>query len=212
MKRILVSQKEFGKFIDVTPKWIQELERRAVFKKTAGRYDLQESVRAYVTFLRGSRDKTLAEAQRLNLQMKTKKLQLEAKRLEGSLVPRTDRDKQIDFFVQMCEENFRNLESRVIPILAMIPDPQNELKLMSLILKHEKEACWRDLAGFPKNETPVVLPNEMILLSLGLIKGDANGEVIVEGSHSRREKVSDLLAKYGSGIEALKIPEKEIGE
>jgi hypothetical protein len=206
MKKILVNQKELGIIIDISPKWIQELERRGVFKKKLGRYDLQESVTAYIIFLRGSRDKTLMEAQRIHLEVKTRKLQLEAEKLSGNLIEKTELQKQIDGLIAGCEDAFRNLPYRLAPVLAMIPDKENDQKLIALILRHEIANCWRDLAGYPKNETPIVLPGETILVCLGLIQGDANGEVIVQGSHSRREKVADLLKKYGSGVDALKIP------
>jgi hypothetical protein len=209
MKKILVSQKDLGMVIDVTPKWIQELSRRGVFKKKAGRYDLQESVKAYVIFLRGSRDKTLAEAQRLHLEAKAKKLQLEIKKLEGSLVPRTDQDKKIESLVAGCEQNFRDLPWRLTPVLCQVAKMENEEKIIALILRHGIGECWRDLAGISRKETPIVLPGEAILVCLGLIRGDKNGEVIM---YDRRVKVVDLLEKYGSGIDSLKIQGKENGK
>jgi len=209
MRKFLVSQIEFGKFIDISPKWIQELERRGIFKKTSEKkYDLKECVPAYVQFLRGSKDKTLAAAQTAHLEMRTKKLALETKRLEGSLVLKSEFQEKIASFVTRCEENFRNLPHQVAPVLARLPI--SDERLIAMILRHQINHCWRDLAGIPRKKPPMVFPGEMILVSLGLIQGDENGEVIVNsGSTPKRVKIIDLLEKYGSGIDALKIPTKE---
>ena len=208
MKQVSVSQSELAAVLDVSVRWIQRLEGRNIFRKKAGRYDLQSSVVAYVRFLRGSKDKSLAEAQRVHLETKTRKLRLEADRLEGDLIPKAEFQDRIDSLVGECEEGFRNLESRVVPILMLIKDRENEEKLMSLIIKHEKENCWRDLGGVPRRETPLVQPWEVILVCLGLIKGDSNGEIeLVRSSPPflQRVKVFEILQKYGSGADALRI-------
>lgn len=205
MKQISVSQIDLSKFIDVTPKWIQRLEERGVFKKKSGKYDLQQSVISYITFLRGSRDKTLAEAQRIHLEMKTKKLQLEAEVLEGNLLPKEELEKRAAYFVHDCESNFRDLPAWLTPILIQIEGRDNEEKLIFLILKYGTESCWRSLGGV-KEKTPVLLPGETILVCLGLITGDKNGNVIQNG---RLVSVREIKQKYGSGVDVLKFPAEE---
>ena len=193
----LVSQRKLAKVLGITPRWVRDLEVRGIFKKTFEKYDKDECVTAYIVFLRGSKDKSLAEAQRIHLETKTRKLLLEAEKLQGNLVDKDEEHKKTEFLVHQCEENFRNFPAKLVPILVRID--KTEEKLMFLILKHEIESCWRELAGVPKNETPVIHPGETILLVLGLIKPDSSGEVIELISKfpfTRRVKAADLVSHW----------------
>jgi len=190
-----ISQKKLAKLLGVTTRWVRDLEARGVLKKEFGKYDKDESVTAYISFLRGSKDKSLAEAQRIHLETKTKKLLLEAQKLEGSLVDKDELQKKFEYAVRLCEENFRNFPAKLVPILVRID--KTEEKLMFQIIKYGVESCWRDLAGKTKPETPTIQPWEVELLRLGLIQPDANGEVFELSSSfpfQRKVKAIDLIA------------------
>jgi phage terminase Nu1 subunit (DNA packaging protein) len=190
-----ISQKKLAKLLGVTTRWVRDLEARGVLKKEFGKYDKDESVTAYISFLRGSKDKSLAEAQRIHLETKTKKLLLEAQKLEGSLVDKDEEQKKFEYAVRLCEENFRNFPAKLVPILVRID--KTEEKLMFQIIKYGVESCWRDLAGKTKPETPTIQPWEVELLRLGLIQPDANGEVFELSSSfpfRRKVKAIDLVA------------------
>jgi len=190
-----ISQKKLAKLLGVTTRWVRDLEARGVLKKEFGKYDKDESVTAYISFLRGSKDKSLAEAQRIHLETKTKKLLLEAQKLEGSLVDKDELQKKFEYAVRLCEENFRNFPAKLVPIL--VRTDKTEEKLMFQIIKYGVESCWRDLAGKTKPETPTIQPWEVELLRLGLIQPDANGEVFELSSSfpfQRKVKAIDLIA------------------
>ena len=208
MDKFLVSQTFLAGVLDMTARWVQRLESQKVFKKSGKKYDLAACVTAYVQFLRGSKDETLVAVQKVFLETKTRKLQLEADQLEEILILKTELQKERELLVRGCEENFKNLPYRLVPVLMMVEIGKEE-KLLVHILKHEITKCWRDLAGIPRKKTALVNPWDIILVCLGLITGDTRGEVILERCSppfKQRVKVSDLLERYGNGVAALRNP------
>lgn len=203
MKTIYVTQTLLGKILDnITPRWIQMLGKRGIFKKSSnGKYDLLPNVTAYIKFLKQREDsQTIEEVKKRHLETKTKKLSVEVDQLEGNLVPKAKFQQQLEAHVLAAQQAFRNLPSKLVPVLQQIKDDEDG-KFMAYAIDYcIKDIIRHDLAGVPKSKTASIQAWDRDLVRLGLIKGDHKGEVILQSSvfpYKKKVKVADLLSDKG---------------
>jgi len=203
MKKNLVNQTQLSKYLDgITTRWIQMLEKRGIFKKTHGKYDLLSNNCSYIRFLKAREDsKTIEDVKKKHLESRTKKLEVETSRLQGDLVPKVALQEELARAAAACSQAFRNLPWKVVPILQKMPigeDGQFDDRLAVQVIDVMLKSCWRhSLCQQPRPSTPTINYCDRELVSLGVVTPDGHGEIICKSSvhpFEKKVKASDLLA------------------
>lgn len=192
-----------ARLLDLTNRRIQQLATEDVIPKPVGGfYDLARCVTGYIHFLRSGGDRAdFQDIKAKHLNQRTVKLQIETSKLEGSLVDRAAYQEALDRAAGECQRAFRGFPWAVVPILAKMPkgeDGQFDERLGILVVDTLLRDCWRhSLCQQPRPKTPTVNYWDRDLLSLGVVKADEAGEVIVASTvypFKKRCKAADLLA------------------
>jgi hypothetical protein len=102
MKEIFLKQIELGKFIDLSPRRIRDLEKRGIFKRRNGKYPLAESIRSYIGFLRNQVEGDEMRAAKLRREIsKAEHQEIVTEQLKGSLI---DREQAVVWLSAICIE------------------------------------------------------------------------------------------------------------
>ncbi len=195
-----VRLKEISSWLDVTGRRVQQLAKEKVIPKSRrGFYDLKRCVVNYIRFLRGTGEtQDLQQVRVRHLTQRTKKLEVETSQLEGSLILKTELQRLLKEYVSAAQTAFSILPAQLSAVLVQLREPDQ--KLISYIIQYAiQDTIRHELGGIPRPKTETISPWQVELLALGLIRPDADGEVIEETAtfpFRRRRKAADLIKHW----------------